>query len=41
MAEFGAFLLICWLIFIIGGTGIIVTYIIWQTLKAIVRGDFL
>jgi hypothetical protein len=40
MDEILAFLLLCWMVFICGGSAIIMTYGIWQMLKMIYKGDF-
>ena len=39
MEEFGAFLLFCWIIFMFGGVCIICTYMVWDALKSIFKGE--
>jgi len=40
MEELFSLLVILWMLFIFGGCCIIATYIVWDALKSIYKGDF-
>jgi hypothetical protein len=41
MEELFSLLALLWMIFMLGGVCIIATYIVWDGLKSIYKGDFL
>jgi len=40
MEELFSLIVILWMLFIFGGCCIIATYIVWNALKSIYKGDF-